>query len=138
MKKIKVLLLVCVLFLLSGCVVEANIDMNPHGKVTEEVVISDSISKLGGSKERADLYISQVLNKYKPALDSREYTYSSKINSKSGVAVMTNTFDDINTYFEDTVFSQYLYRQMKWIETDEYYEIYNVTDHITYCPDCSD
>ena len=41
-------------------------------------------------------------------------------------------------YFESTVFSQYVYKQMKWTETDEYFEIRNVSEHITYCDDCSD
>ena len=139
MKKIKVfVLLFIVVILLSGCMVESNITMDPYGKVKEELKIFDKISNLGDNKSEAESYISSVLDKYSMAFRARGYSKDIETKSDLSYAIITNTHDNINSYFEDTIFSQYVYEQMKWEETDEYYEIKNVTDHITYCGDCSD
>ena len=138
MKKIKVIVLLFIVIILSGCTVESNITMDAHGKVTEEVNISEKISKLGNSKEESEDYIKDVLDNYKLALNARDYNTEIVTKNDKSSAIITNNYDSIINYFEDTVFSQYIYRQMKWNETDEYYEIYNVTDHINYCPDCSE
>lgn len=138
MKKIKIIVFICFMILLTGCSVESNVVMNEHGKVKENVIISEELSNLSTNEKRAETILKSTLNKYKVALDSREYSYDTKIENDKGVVKFTNNYNNIMDYFEGTVFSQYVYRQMKWTETDEYYEISNVSEHIAYCEDCSD
>lgn len=138
MKKIKIIVFICFMILLTGCSVESNVVMNEYGKVKENVIISEELSNLSTNEKRAETILKSTLNKYKVALDSREYSYDTKIENDKGVVKFTNNYNDIMDYFEETVFSQYAYSQMKWTETDEYYEISNVSEHITYCEDCSD
>ena len=138
MKKIKIIVFICFMILLTGCSVESNVVMNEYGKVKENVIISEELSNLSTNEKRAETILKSTLNKYKVALDSREYSYDTKIENDKGVVKFTNNYNNIMDYFEGTVFSQYVYRQMKWTETDEYYEISNVYEHITYCEDCSD
>ncbi len=138
MKKIKIIMFICFMILLTGCSVESNVVMNEYGKVKENVIISEELSNLSTNEKRAETILKSTLNKYKVALDSREYSYDTKIENDKGVVKFTNNYNNIMDYFEGTVFSQYVYRQMKWTETDEYYEISNVSEHITYCEDCSD
>ena len=138
MRKIKIIIFVCFMILLTGCSVESNIVMDEYGKVRENVVISEELTRLSTNKDRAETILKSTVNKYKTALDSREYGYDTKIKNDNGIAEFTNNYSSIMDYFENTVFSQYIYKQMKWTETDEYYEISNVSEHITYCEDCSD
>lgn len=138
MKKIKILILVFLLLLLSGCSVESNLVMNEYGNVTENIIMNESIFNLGRSKSSAKEIIDSTLDKYKIALNSRGYKYDTQINSKDAKISITNEYDNIMDYFESTVFSQYVYKQMKWEDIGEYYEINNVTEHIIYCGDCSD
>lgn len=138
MKKIKIIVFICFMILLTGCSVESNVVMNEYGKVKENVIISEELSNLSTNEKRAETILKSTLNKYKVALDSREYSYDTKIENDKGVVKFTNNYNNIMDYFEGTVFSQYVYRQMKWTETDEYYEISNVSEHIAYCEDCSD
>lgn len=138
MKKVKIIVFMCFLILLTGCSAEANVVMDEYGKVSENVIISEKLSNLNPNKNRAEIVLKSTLNKYKFALDSREYNYDTKIKKNNGIAEFTNSYSDIMNYFESTVFSQYVYKQMKWTETDEYFEIRNVSEHITYCDDCSD
>lgn len=138
MKKVKIIVFMCFLILLTGCSAEANVVMDEYGKVSENVIISEKLSNLNPNKNKAEIVLKSTLNKYKSALDSREYNYDTKIKKNNGIAEFTNSYSDIMNYFESTVFSQYVYKQMKWTETDEYFEIRNVSEHITYCDDCSD
>lgn len=138
MRKIKIIIFVCFMILLTGCSVESNIVMDEYGKVRENVVISEELTRLSTNKDRAETILKSTVNKYKTALDSREYGYDTKIKNDNGITEFTNNYSSIMDYFENTVFSQYIYKQMKWTETDEYYEISNVSEHITYCEDCSD
>ena len=138
MKKIKIIVFICFMILLTGCSVESNVVMNEYGKVKENVIISEELSNLSTNEKRAETILKSTLNKYKVALDSREYSYDTKIENDKGVVKFTNNYNNIMDYFEGTVFSQYVYRQMKWTETVEYYEISNVSEHIAYCEDCSD
>ena len=118
MKKIKIIIFICFMILLTGCSVESNVVMNEYGKVKENVIISEELSNLSTNEKRAETILKSTLNKYKVALDSREYSYDTKIENDKGVVKFTNNYNNIMDYFEGTVFSQYVYRQMKWTETD--------------------
>lgn len=126
------------MILLTGCSVESNVVMNEYGKVSENVTVLEKLSNLSTNEGMAKTMLKSTVNKYKTALDSREYSYETKIKNNNGIVEFTNKYNNIMDYFEGTVFSQYIYKQMKWTETDEYYEISNVSEHITYCKDCSD
>lgn len=139
MKKIKVtLLLLLLLVLLSGCTVESNVIMDEYGNVSEKVSFNESILNLGDNEEDAKRTLDSTISKYKAAFKARGYSYKVSTDSSIGTAVITNEYDNIYDYFESTIFSQYVYKQMKWEDVDGYYEINNVTEHIPYCEDCSD
>lgn len=138
MKKIKVTLLLLLLVLLSGCTIESNVIMDEYGKVTEKVSFNESILNLGDNEEDAKVILDSIINKYKAAFKARGYSYNVSTDSSTGTVVITNKYDNIYDYFESTIFSQYVYKQMKWKDVDGYYEINNVTEHIPYCEDCSD
>lgn len=138
MKKIKITLLLFLLVLLSGCTVESNVIMDEYGNVSEKVSFTDSVLNLGDNEDDAKRTLDSIIGKYQIALNSRGYSYNISTNSNTGNVVITNNYDNICDYFEGTVFSQYVYKQMKWEDIDGYYEINNVTEHIPYCKDCSD
>ena len=138
MKKIRFIIIIILVIFMSGCEVKSNVKIDEFGKVKEEVVFVDSIKNLGGTKEKANSTLEEMVNKYLVALNSRGYKYKISVDKNNGKVTINNEYDNINDYFKKTIFSQYVYRQMKWEENDLYYEITNVTDHITYCDDCSD
>lgn len=138
MKKIKVVLLLFLLVLLSGCTIESKVVMDEYGKVTEKVNFTESILNLGYTEEAAKRTLDSTIDKYKVAFKARGYSYNVSTDSSTGTVVITNKYDNIMNYFEGTIFSQYVYKQMKWEDIGGYYEIKNVTEHIPYCEDCSD
>lgn len=140
MKKIKIVLIIIILFTLSGCRVNSNVTMDYTGKVTEEVLLLNNSKVLGDNEKEISSTIDDNISEYSRVLDYRKYNYEKIINNnegKSGVRVY-KTYDNICSYFQDTAFNQYVYEHIKCSETDDYYEIKNDTDHIPYCVDCTE
>ena len=133
----KILIIICILFL-TGCTIESNVTVNLDGTIKEEVSILDDNAIFKSEVYSMDKMIEFNINQYRNVLNFRNYDYDIiKRNKKSG-AKFYNDFDNICSYFSNTVFNQYVYKHIKCNETDEHYEIYNDTDYIPYCSNCSD
>lgn len=139
MNRIKILLVIVIIAILSGCSANANITMDENGKIVEEVDVLTSSSLISNRKDRIDSYLNTALKAYMPVLQRRHYS-SHKINNPKGNSgiKLTNNHDNICKYIENTVFSQFVYEKISCIDDGKYYEIKNVTDHIKYCDYCID
>lgn len=137
MKNIRLLLLLVIVVMLSGCTVTSNIKINPNGSVNESVSILNS-NKIFGSKENAEEVYNRMLQENLQILTFKEYDYNFKSEDNMSGGEFNKKYDNLCDYFGNSAFNQYVYKYMDCKETDEYYEIKNATDQIPYCEECSD
>ena len=138
MKKIKIVLIIVMLFVLSGCTVNSNVTLNYDGKVTEEILLLNKSELFGNDAKEINTSLDDEIEYYNSVIDYREYEYEKIVEKdKSGVRVY-KSYDNICSYFRDTAFNQYVYEHIKCIETEDYYEIESDTEHIPYCVDCAE
>ena len=131
----KILLLITLLVLLCGCTAKENVVMDEYGKINQVVVIPLEINNL--SKDDYINYVKTILKSYDKALKHRNYKTDIIYGKKVGNIVFTNNFDNICSYVEKTVFSQYMYKFVKCYEDEDFIEIKNESEHIPYCSDCT-
>lgn len=139
MKNTKKILILLIIIVLTGCSANASVTVDEKGKVKEEVDVLIPSELISNKKDRIESYVNTAISSFKPVLERRGYS-TSIINIPSGKsgAHVYNSFDNICKYAENTIFSQYLYNNIKCTEEDEYYELKSTTDHIKYCSDCND
>ncbi len=139
MKKLKKYsFILIILLMLSGCTAKSNVTMDSYGKVKEEVTIGTSSNEISNNKDNVNDVINMYFDKYKYVLNYRGYTKEKIDDEKMALAKFTNDYENICSYFQDTVFNQYIFKHISCTQTDEYYEIKNDTNYIPYCEDCSD
>lgn len=138
MKIKKILLILFILITLSGCTVESNVIMDEYGKVKEEVKVLIPSKDISNKKDRIDSYVKTAINSYEAALNAVNYKYDiiNDVNNKSG-ALIYNEFDNVCSFIQNTVFSQYLYKRIDCNESEYFYEIKSSSEHIPYCADCN-
>lgn len=139
MKNTKKILILLIIIVLTGCSANASVTVDEKGRVKEEVDVLIPSELISNKKDRIESYVNTAISSFKPVLKRRGYS-TSIINNPSGKsgAHVYNSFDNICKYAENTIFSQYLYNNIKCTEEDEYYELKSTTDHIKYCSDCND
>lgn len=132
MKKLKTLiLLIIITLILSGCTAIDTVTIDENGKIKEKVsVLEDNTKVLYGTKTLTES-VEQALSGYKPALDFRKYKTDVKIYEQKSGVVATNEFDDFCAFINNTVFSQYVYKHINCLSSDEYYTVESVGDFIT-------
>lgn len=139
MNKLKNILLIVFCFMfLSGCTVRSNVEVGVDGKTTETVEVLADSSIFESEKYSKKELVEFSMERYLPVLDYRGYSYDTTIGKDLSGARVSNTYDNICSYFQDTAFNQYVYHHVKCTENDYYYTIENDTDYIPYCSDCSD
>lgn len=139
MRKIKLVLTVLIItLLLSGCTVRSEVTVAPNGKTTENVQILTDTSTFESDAYSKEEMIEFSMEQHLAALNYRDYSYETIVGDDLSGAEMNKTYDNICSYFQDTLFNQYVYHHMNCIENDYYYEISNDTEYIPYCSDCSD
>lgn len=139
MKKIKYILIMFIItIILSGCTIKSNVFVSYDGKTTEEVKVLTDSRVFQSDKYSKQEMIEFSMEEYLAALNFRKYDYKSVVGDNLSGAYINKTYDNICSYFQDTIFNQYVYHHVNCIENDYYYEIKNDTNYIPYCSDCSD
>ncbi len=137
-KGLKLVVIIVFVFVLCGCDVRSSVTMESDGTVTESVDVLDVNSSFESKRYSRSEMIDFALENHKPVLDFRKYNYIHiEGDSKSGARI-SKQYENICKYFHDTAFNQYVYKHIKCVETDDYYDVYNDTDYIPYCEGCSD
>ena len=136
MKKIKIIVVFLVIFILCGCTVKETVVMDEYGKIKDRVIIP--INTNGKTEDEFRSYINKITNGYNKIFKMRSYHKNIVYGEKESKILLSNySFDNICSYVHKNIFSQYLYERVSCVEDDEFYEIKNETKHINYCYDCS-
>ena len=131
MRKIKGLLLILFsLLIFTGCTATANINVNYDGKITETIDVVSSNSKIQYGDKSVEESIELFLKKYDTALKVGKYnTVINTGKDNSGVTI-SRSYDNICSFVNGTIFSQYVYQRFECVENDDYYEIKSVGSFI--------
>ena len=133
-KKILVLL---VIFLLTGCTAKSEVKVNYNGNVSEKVTVLSNTVAFKNYKYSVKQMIESVISNYLKALEFRGYKFETIEGKKESGAYFINNYDDICSYFQNTGFNQYVYQHMSCVQDDKYIIIKNDTEYIPYCENCS-
>lgn len=127
MNKKKIIFLLILMLFVSGCKVRCNINVSPDGSVIEKI----NITELKNSEYSSDFdyskYIDEEIDYYMALIIYGNYNYK-KINDNNSFGVeFNNSYDNICSYFQDTLFNQYFYRHINCEDNDDYIVIVNDT-----------
>lgn len=133
--KRRILLLLLLFVCLTGCTIRDNITVNYDGKVIESVEVLQNNSIIGNQSLKN--IVDNKIKNYSTILEHKNYEYEIVRHDSYSGARIYKTYNNICDYFGNSAFNQYVYKYMNCIETDEYYEITNATEHIKFCDQCS-
>ncbi len=131
----KIICLLVLMLLLSGCTVKSNITIQYDGSVKEEVFVLTDNSSFKDDEDFKEV-VDNKINSYKNILDFRNYEYSYEKESELSGAKVYKNYDNICNFFGNSVFNQYVYKYIDCNEQEDFIEIKNSTPYITYCPEC--
>lgn len=137
-KKIKYMLIIVCILLLTGCTVKSNINLDNNGETTEEVYLLNQTENLTSEKYSFEKLMDMMVSPYKQVLDFKAYSYTYEKGKKlSGVKVY-KSYKNICDYFNNSALNQYVYKYISCTENDYYYEVKNATEYIPYCSQCAE
>ena len=99
MKNIKRIIFICLIFLLSGCSVEYDLNINEDNSVTEKVVAAEKTNRIESmTGQRGEQAITYMYNMFKR--DDKS-SITSRKDGNYTVATVTKVHDNIDRYAED-------------------------------------
>ena len=116
----KIILVLFVLILLSGCTSTSNVIVSEEGKVTEEVILSENKSNFP-----SDSYVKNMIDNYLQLYeeDMEGYNYED-ISDKNYLKVrLSKKFDNICSYFNDSSFVKKALSNVSCKKVNNTYEI---------------
>lgn len=124
MNKIQYILITLIAFvLLTGCSANANITINYDSSVNENIDVTNSNDEIIYGNKSIEESIQLYINKYETALEVSDYSCDIHTsNDISGVNIYRD-YDNVCSFVNNTIFSQYLYNSISCTEDDLYYEI---------------
>lgn len=137
-KKVMFLAILIMLFLLTGCSVESEVEISYTGDVHEEVTILTNTIAFKNDNYTIKQMVESSISNYSAALDFRGYVSETIVGNEESGAKFSKEYKSICSYFQDTGFNQYVYKHIDCTEDDYYITIKNDTEYIPYCNNCSD
>lgn len=127
MNKIKIIFLIVLIMVVSGCKIRSNVSVLLDGTVIEKVTITEEKDGLNLSDKSYSSYINSEIKNFKTIIEYGDYDYE-EINNKNNFGVkFEKKYDSICAYFQDTLFNQYIYKHISCKEIDGFIVIENDT-----------
>ena len=99
MKKIKKILFLCLIFVLTGCSVEYNLTINEDGSISEKVVAEEITNRMqSNTRLKGDQAVNYLFNMFKR--DDKNIKLLSKNDSTKTYATVTNSLNSLDEYKE--------------------------------------
>lgn len=138
MKKIKYILIVFCILLLTGCTVKSNITVNYDGKVSEEVYLLNTNETFESDRYSFEKVVDMMIKPYQNVINFKKYSYNYEKGSNLSGAKIYKDYDNLCSYFSNSAFNQYVYKYISCKENNYYIEIQNATPYIPYCSQCAE
>lgn len=129
-KIIKTIIIGLVFMIITGCSASVDININYNGETTENIKISNSNDEIKYGNKSVEDSIDLYLKKYDTALEVGNYNVDKQVGKTKSSVNISRSYNDVCSFINKTIFSQYIYIKIDCIETDDYYEIKSVGDVI--------
>lgn len=130
MKKIKIIILIALVIIVSGCKIRSDVRVSVDGTVIEKVTLTETKEGSNLTDDEYSDYIDAEIKDSKRLINYGNYEYK-KINNKNEFgATFTKKYDSICAYFQDTIFNQYIYKHISCKEDEVFIFIANDTPFI--------
>lgn len=127
MKK-KIIILI-ILLTLTGCTVNANVNIDYNGNLNEEIIINFK-NKDAVNYNTPTEYATSFINYYDNAIRYKNYSYTISENKKDTNVIFSKKSNNICNAIKYSLFSQYLYNKIECIEDREYYTVRSIGDNL--------
>ncbi|MFA5407896.1 MAG: hypothetical protein WC343_03895 [Bacilli bacterium] len=117
--KNKVVLLVFVLLLMTGCNIDYNITVNDKKEVEETATVSSTNQSILVNNESINLYLNQQIDTYKNLNNFNKYSYSKVIGDVNSSVTMSREYSSLREYAKSPIF-KYVFENATIIENEEY------------------
>lgn len=122
--KIKKIIIIVLVLMLTGCSATVNIDIDSNLKVNEKDIISfDNISTPNASMRS---YINSFLNYYKPTISYKRYSYEVKEGGRKSKVIFKKSSDNMCDLISTGLFNNQLYDRIECTEDELYINVKSV------------
>lgn len=132
--KVKYLLVLLIIILLTGCNVTSSIEVDSDFNIKETTNISFN-NKLADAYYSTSEYAKNFTDYYKSAINIKNYNYDIVEGKENSSVIFTKQSNDICKQINESLFSQYLYKDVKCEEDDNYIQINSYGEHLLSLPE---
>lgn len=127
MKKIKIIFLMVLVLVISGCKIRSNVAVLPDGTTIEKVTITQTTKESSFSQKEFSDIIDAELENFETLIRYGDYKYKKVIDKKYFGVDVEKKYENICLYFQETLFNQYIYRHISCKEDEKFIVIANDT-----------
>lgn len=138
MKKYKIVLLIFIIFLISGCSVKYTINVDKTGRVNESISIMEKNNLLGNTDDEVKETVNIAYSNYRAIAKFKEYNVDMIYKASDSGILLIKTYNNICDYINYNGASKYIFKNMTCVEKENYYEIKNSGDYLGGCLECND
>ena len=121
MKKFKIVILLSLLFILTGCRANYSVSINSDGKVTEKFVISIDTSSIEANDPKA--LIDNTIKTYKNNGMYTDYKIESNVGKKKSTITATRRYNSVSDYVNKSSLLPSLFEKTFYIDNNGEYGI---------------
>lgn len=123
--KLKIIFIVVMVFLVTGCTTEANIKLNYDYSVNEEIKIYYD-NKLAINYDSPSDYAKNYISYYNPAIRLKKYNYEIINGEQESLVKFNKSEKNICDSIKYSLFSMYLYSDISCEEENDFYIIKSI------------
>lgn len=127
--------IICLL-LLSGCSAVVNNEVSKDGSVSENVNISENTQNLYTEDESVDSYVQSLIDVYIDTIRPYNYEYSKEINDNIATVKFNKKYNNICSYFNNSLYVNHFMNEVSCNETEDFYEINAKSSYFVCGDDC--
>lgn len=132
----KLCFFVVCLLLLSGCSAIGENEVLKDGTVNENVSISENSQNLYVEDESMESYVQSLIDVYIDTIRPNNYEYSKEVNDNNATVKFNKKYNNICSYFKNSLFVSIFMDEHSCNETEEYYEVNAKSSYFVCGDDC--
>ncbi|MDD2518616.1 MAG: hypothetical protein PHI05_03535 [Bacilli bacterium] len=126
--KIKLLMVLVMTVLLTGCSATYDIIIKANDEVFETINLSFKNEELGETKKEINAYLDEQIKSYKRILVYQEFDFEKKVGKENSYVTITRTYPNLDEY-KESVFVKNLFQNVTVTNNKYYTEIQTVGDY---------
>lgn len=132
----KKLILLIILFIVTGCSSTTEIEISKSGVVKEKINLKEHIKNIEETGQSAQQYIDGTLDVFKGNLKLDNYKYSTFLEDNYMKAKIYNKYENLCDYIKNGQSSNFVFSDISCVKTDDYYELNGISDYFICDDDC--